>query len=225
MKPLKNKTFKIILFDIDYTLFNPQNYRQRIFDLLAYKLKHVDANILDSLENIYFKSKQNGIFIPVIFLQKLIKALGVSISPRSLFHLLWNKKIFADSLYKETKEVLNQLSKDKKLTIGILSQGYVPFQKKKIEAIKELLHKNHIHIFLNKEKGFKIISQKYKGSKLFYVDDILEFLKKAKEIDKNIITIWIKRGGFINKAKEIEDFKPDAIIDNLEEVIDIVNKN
>lgn len=224
MRSFKNKTDKVILFDIDYTLFNAQKYREILFKLLADKLKYTNIDVLNLAEDAYFKSKKDGVFIPSLFLKKIIETTGGDIPVKSLNYLFWKKDNFSNSLYKEVKKVLIELSKDKNLNIGIFSEGYNTFQKKKINAIKDFLHAEHVYVFSKKNEKLKNTIQKYKNVKLFYVDDVLQFLKKAKEINKDIVTIWIKRGRHAEETKKISNFKPDATVDNLTEVVDIVKK-
>ena len=66
---------------------------------------------------------------------------------------------------------------------------------------------------------------KYKDSKLFFVDDKLEILYSAKKHMPQVVTIWVKRGPFAQNQKPILDFNPDAQVDNLLEVVEIIKKS
>ena len=80
----------------------------------------------------------------------------------------------------------------------------------------------HIFTFKKSEKLAAIV-KRYKKNKLYIVDDKLEILFTAKSLNKNIFCIWIKRRKFATQQEEIFDFRPDATITNLREVVKIIN--
>ena len=126
-------------------------------------------------------------------------------------------------MYKETKQVLNLLSRNKLLRIGIFSTGYDRFQRKKIKEIEDFLHKEHIYIFVFKDRELSNIIKRYKTHSLYLIDDHLGILYMAKRVKKKVFTIWVKRGRFAENQKNIPKFEPDAVIENLSEVVKIVS--
>lgn len=146
-------------------------------------------------------------------------------------YTLFNTDIFKQtklqkhSVYDEVYNVLEELSKVANL--GIFSEGNINLQKTKLQQTK--IHKyfaqEHIHIVEIKEENLKRVFKKYKNNKLFLVDDKLTILYIAKKISPNVFTIWVKRGIYAEKQKPIKGFKPDAQIDNLEGLLDIVIRN
>ena len=219
------KFSKLILFDIDYTLFDSRKYREKMFKDLLNKLGHKDSEFfLKKVEETYFLSKEKGAFIPAQFVNRLIKDFNLNYSSKDLEDILWKKKIFVECLYKEAEDVLRLLSKNKNIKIGIFSGGHDVFQRKKIEAIKDFFDEEHIHVFMQKDQKLKKIINKYKGLKLYYIDDVLDFLKKAKTFNKDIVTVWIKRGRYA-REQAITDFNPDKTITNLLELIPIIKEN
>lgn len=216
----------IILFDIDYTLFDMEKFRIKMLGEIVKKIKHEAFNNLDNaLNNAYFfYRKESGTFDPKSFISYLIKKLKVKVEPEILEKAITKKSIFLGHLYEETKEVLERLSKNKLLKIGIFSGGEINFQKNKIREIEEYLHKEHMHIFTFKNKQLSSIVEKYKRHRLYLIDDFLEILHDAKKSNKNIFTVWVKRGRFAAGHKGISGFQPDATVTSLREVISIIKK-
>lgn len=219
------KFSKVALFDIDYTLFDSKKYREKIFKNLSDKLGYKDSEFfLKKIEETYYSSKEKGSFIPAQFVNRLVKDFDLSCSVKELEDILWRKEIFVECLYKEAEDVLRLLSKNKNIKIGIFSGGHDIFQRRKIEAVKDFFDEEHIHVFMQKGQELKKIIGKYKGKKLYYIDDILELLEKAKKINEEITTIWIKRGRFAKK-QAIADFHPDKTITNLIELVPVLKNN
>lgn len=128
-------------------------------------------------------------------------------------------------LYEEVLEVLTEIGRG--ATVGIFSQGETEHQLKKL--LQTNLYKQfkdeHIHIFIRKMESLPDVLLKYKGNKLFFIDDKLEVLKEVKDSDQTIFTVWIKRGEYAENAVAIPGFKPDAEMVNLRDLISIVDQN
>lgn len=219
---------KIILLDIDDTLFDVEKFRQKILRQIIKTVgyKKGTENIEKKLQEIYIASRRlTGFFNLNIFIKDLIRELNIKTKPRILESLIFKDTLFRGNLYKEAKEILNILSRKKLLRIGIFSRGYKNFQIKKIKEVENLLHKEHTYIFIFKDKKLPSIIEKYKKHKLYIVDDLLKILYTAKSLNKNVYTIWIKRGRFAETQEPIPNFTPDATITNLREVVDIVERS
>ena len=83
----------------------------------------------------------------------------------------------------------------------------------------------NVHIFDNKDANLIKIIDKYKGLKIFIIDDKLEILYSAKMYMDQLFTIWVKRGWYAENQKAIPDFIPDAEVENLSDVVRIVKSN
>ena len=128
-------------------------------------------------------------------------------------------------LFEEVKETLEQLAKV--ATLGILSQGEIAFQNKKLEKtqIKDYFLSEHTHIVAYKLDVMEEILEKYKGkAKVYFIDDWLDMLRAAKKIDPSVSTIWMKRGEYADLQEEHSDFTPDAIVENLRDVIPLIKE-
>ncbi|MCL4418618.1 HAD hydrolase-like protein [Patescibacteria group bacterium] len=217
---------KIVLFDIDYTLFNALKFRKKILSEIKERIKENKfKNIERILENAYLESRQKvGYFDPSSFIRDINKKFGSDIPEAFLDEYVKKEELF-EHLYKEVDRVLEELSKDKTLLIGIFSGGNKNFQKEKIKRQLNLFNKKHIHIFPYKKIELENMLKKYKNYKVFLIDDVLSILSKAKKIDKSIYAIWIKRGRFAKIAKKTEDFNPDKEVKNLNKIVSIINSN
>jgi len=144
---------------------------------------------------------------------------------------LFDTRAFKDSklteytIYKEVISVLENLSKIAEL--GIFSKGESEFQKIKLEktGMAKFFKEKNVHIFEDKEANLTKIIDKYKNYQIFLVDDRLGTLYSAKKHLEQVFTVWIKRGWFAENQKPIPDFKSDAEVENLSEVVKIVGSN
>lgn len=128
-------------------------------------------------------------------------------------------------LYEEVTRTLDSLNSF--VTLGIFSKGENQFQKTKLEktGLLKFFNKENIYIFKDKNANLTQVVNKYRDSKVFLVDDRLEILYFAKNNAKQIFTVWVKRGRYVESQKPIAGFTPDAKVENLEEVVRIVKSN
>lgn len=136
--------------------------------------------------------------------------------------LFKKSRLIKHQTYKEVTRVLNGLSKI--AILGIFSEGNADFQKKKLKetTIDKYFAKDHTHIGFKKIDDLKAILKRYGDRKIFFVDDKLDILFDAKKLSPEVFTIWVKRGFYAEKQKDIPGFKPDATITNLKQVIKLV---
>jgi len=136
---------------------------------------------------------------------------------------LKKSKLTSFELYDEVKDTLKSLAKI--ATLGILSQGEIAFQNKKLETtqIKDYFLAEHTHIVEYKLDVMHEILGKYKGqAHVYFIDDWLDMLRAAKKADPNVFTIWMKRGEYANSQEEHSDFTPDAVVENMQEVVPLI---
>ncbi len=131
-------------------------------------------------------------------------------------------KLKYHKIYPEVREALKRLSRI--AVLGIFSEGELDFQSKKLidTGIYDFFDKKNTHIVLSKLTDLKTVLTKYQDRKIFFVDDKLEILYETKKMLPNIFVVWMKRGIYAISQKEIIDFKPDAEVTDLRELINIV---
>lgn len=125
-------------------------------------------------------------------------------------------------VYDEAHEVLTEL---KKIAIlGIFSEGEINLQRMKLRKsnLQRYFKEEHIHIVPDKLAEIKRVLDGYRNKKIFFVDDKLTILRDANSILPSIFAIWLKRGIYAMNQKEIANFKPNAVVKNLSEVVKIV---
>lgn len=212
---------KVVLFDIDYTLFDTEQFRDKLYkgleDVLEQKVQDAGTGIYKDIR------KELGYFNPNLFLKRLAKHLKREADKEALRNVIWDEVAMRACIYPETEGTIEQLAKE--ALIGIFSKGFNTFQRAKLIAIKHFLDDQHIHVTVNKETRLPKLIKKYEGKRLYLVDDALDILSIAKKLDTNIFTIWVKRGRFAEMQEPIEGFVPDAIVLNLRTVVKIVTKN
>jgi FMN phosphatase YigB (HAD superfamily) len=125
-------------------------------------------------------------------------------------------------IYDEVLQTLQDLQKIAKL--GIFSEGVLKFQQKKLTrtAITHLFHTEHIHIVERKSDVIESVFSLYKDHKIYLVDDKLTILRDAKKFLPSLYVIWVKRGYYAEKQKPLKDFTPDAVVNNLRDVGNII---
>jgi FMN phosphatase YigB (HAD superfamily) len=144
---------------------------------------------------------------------------------------LFNTALFKQSglsefkVYGEVMQALEELCNT--VILGIFSKGAEQFQKDKLEKTEmiKFFKEENVHVFEDKNINLTQVLNKYSGSRIFLVDDILEVLQNAKKNSETIFTIWMKRGRYAENQKPIPGFIPDGEVANLAEVVRIVKSN
>lgn len=223
MEPKK----KVVIFDIDYTIFNTHAFRKNLYEFLAQKLGYTDIGpFVQVAKHIEKKTRDTvGYFKPLVFL-KLIKAeLKTDLSITELEGLFFDESLYIESLYEDARSVFQELVMKRDIPIIIFSMGEKKFQMYKLKALKEMLEVDHIHIFADKFKRLKDVLREYKNYHIFMVDDLPTVLKQAKMFNKDIVTIWVNRDKQVSEKDFVQGFKADYVIDNLVKIITIAAKN
>lgn len=215
------KKNKIVLFDIDYTLFNTAIFREKLYAAISKalninvdELKSVQQEVMDAVV------KENGYFNPEKFSIALAKKLNRESDYEIIKNALLKTDNFENNYYNETLNILKKLSAD--LTVGIFSKGFTDFQNEKIKGVQHLLDENHIYITLNKQIALPDLIEKYKDNILYLVDDALDVLYTAWKLNQSIITIWVKRGKYAMNQNPISGFKPTFEVETLTNVPSLI---
>lgn len=215
---------KIILFDIDYTLFDTELFREKLYKEIQNALCSlgIDSKTLAKAqqEAILEVREKAGYFNPKQFSLLLAKKLKLDKAEIIIEDAIFTKANFRNNYYNEVKAVLKKLGNSVKF--GIFSKGHQVLQREKLREIKHLFAADDINIAINKYTVLPDIIKKYNNFKIYIVDDTLNVLYEAKKISSNIYTVWVKRGIYAKNQKPIKNFVPDASIEDLRELISIV---
>lgn len=146
-------------------------------------------------------------------------------------YTLFDTKTFKESgltnysLYEEVLEMLEKLKGQ--VSLGIFSKGDAEFQNIKLmqTGIKDFFNQDNIHVFQDKDINIDKVLEKYKGYKIFFVDDKLSVLYAAKMQNVAVFSIWVKRGPFAENQEELKDFSPDVTVSNLSSLDEIILQN
>lgn len=218
---------KIVLFDIDYTLFNGKTFRETFHEKLAKKVPSVpQEEFTQAAEEVYLSLRSvMAHFDPSLFVESVAKHLNIKINEKEFEKDIIELSEKGEFLYEESLDVLQQLSNQKNVEIGIFSTGFFHLQKAKIAPLLHLINEEHMYILDNKQLQLLDTIQKYKNEKLFLIDDFFQLLQKAKEIDPSVVTVWMKRGRHAENIGENEVFAPDFAVETLRKVVDIVDNS
>lgn len=129
-------------------------------------------------------------------------------------------------MYQDVHDALDELAQV--ASLGIFSQGEIAFQLKKLHEtnIHHYFEEKHTYIVEDKLEVVQNLLKRYIGKgKIFIVDDRLDVLKMAKECHKDIFTIWMKRGRYVDKPRNPVQYTPDATATNLHQVVPIISTN
>ena len=217
---------KIVLFDIDYTVFNTNAFRNNLYDRLSKKLGYSDlVHFIDIAKKVGQETKdQIGYFKPQIFLKNLKEKSKKDVPMSELEDIFFDETLYIESLYEDARSVFQELVLKRNIQINIFSTGDKEFQMRKISILKEMLDEDKLHIFVDKLQRLKDVLMQYKDYHIYMIDDLPTVLKEAKHFNANITTIWINRDKKIQEKNFVKDFKVDHVIKNLEEIIPIVIK-
>jgi FMN phosphatase YigB (HAD superfamily) len=145
----------IILFDIDYTIFNTARYKKKITEYI-YHYFHLEKEKVELFDAQYQLNTQKGAGINIKDYSEKI-ANQFSLSSERIFSLIMdNRNLYLHSLYPDTLPTLTLLSKE--YTLGIFSQGYEFFQINKLKqmGVLHFFDEKYIYIFPDKIHAINI---------------------------------------------------------------------
>ena len=214
---------KVILFDIDYTLFDTTKFKKIVSEILTQKLSHLDPQIIHNIvEEVYSNVRQFGSFDPKKFAEFFVFKFPGEITEKAVEEIWYQQEIIKQAIYQEVIPTLRNLQKNQYM-LGIFSSGQTEFQLAKISLVEDFFHKDHIHIAAFKEEKLEDLLREYKEKQIVLVDDYVEVLYKAKNFLPDITAVWMKRGKFAEKAKMPQGFFPDATITDLSELLPLLD--
>lgn len=216
---------KILLLDLDNTLFRSSELRVEIYKRIAKFLSSENKSSEGVIEICNAIGKRMiidlGYFSPDIFIQELSKEIDIIGKEKKVKDLILDTEFSKGFMYTDVQDVLASLSG--KVDLGIFSQGEEDFQKSKLHSMLHFFPSQSIHFEKDKKKELERIFNTYKDFKIYYVDDRIHILEHAKKVDSGVFTVWIQRGEYANREKA-QDFQPDAIIHSLMEIVPILGK-
>ncbi|QWB99447.1 HAD-IA family hydrolase [Mycoplasmatota bacterium] len=222
---------KAIIFDLDDTLISEKDYVVSGFiavsNYVSNKVKkHTSKEIFERLQNLH-NTNPNKVF------NRMIDDLNFSseIDVKELIDVYRSHKPVI-SLFEGALPVINKL-KEQKYKLGIITDGYLIAQKKKIESlnINNLFDEIIMTDALGKEYWkpsvipFELMSKKLNVdySEMIYIGDNprKDFYVSAVY---PIITVRIKRDGYYQDSNYFQDVKEKFSINKLEEIFNIISK-
>lgn len=183
---------QIILFDIDYTLFDSDKIKGNIEKITCEFFK-IQRKVYDEVYIRYKASLQSSTdFNPESYCKFLTKKFKKE-SNGLLESFYTTGEVYKNTLYSDTSEDLKELSKNYKL--GIFSEGISRYQISKLKFCNLLpyFEKRCLYFFRRKMTGNSI---KKLPVKSIVVDDKKEVVETL--IDNGFAAIWLNRKNLIN---------------------------
>ncbi len=185
MLPIRKK---IVLFDIDGTLFDSRFFGEKVRIQFSKTLK-IDPARIEKVSSKYFENLESGTdFNPQTFIEFLEGKF--SINNAILWKIFWgNKENYKKALYPEVTKTLCQLAANNKL--GIYSQGFRKFQLHKLSqsGILDFFQKEYIFISRRKLRPSLIKSMPESSVIVDNHPGVVEKLNFAKRFN----IIWLNR--------------------------------
>lgn len=203
---------KIIFFDIDYTIYNTQAFIElktrryaKLFKLPYDEVKEKEFEAARQIVDLH------GVFVTEDYARTLAELLDVPGEWKKIFKIAVDDRLYQDSVYPETKEVLKKLERG--FHLGVFAQGDDKFQKMKLRKAKLLrfFEPELIFIFRNKTKELKKVAKKHPPFAV--VDDKADIAEAWAETGAPIV-VRVKRGRYAER--EVSTRKP-----NIREVLDL----
>lgn len=218
---------KLILLDIDNTVFDSSAYRVTLFEKICEVLDRREIKE-DFVKSCHFLAddmlRVTGMFDVEKLVDAILERFSVSKDRRDeVMEHLYKPEYTKMHVYDEVLGVLDRLNKLGE--VGILSQGEDRFQRTKLVSFLHYLSSKHIHIHSDKRSEMNRIFKQYLQNEVYYVDDMLIMLVAAKNADENVKPIWIKRGKYALTQDSIAGFVPWATVDNLSDIIELIAKD
>lgn len=216
---------KIVLFDIDHTLFDTRAYLLQCFAQLERLLaSESKLNIKSLAHEIYASQRKHAYFSPKVFSEELKLRVKTNQSLQTFENVFYNEQNLEKSLFKDTLPTLKKLS-EQNIALGIFSGGDKILQEKKLQTLYHLLHQRLIYIFdRDKHEAIREVAALYKTQKLYVVDDLLSVLAQFKSANHAVCTIWIVRSEETRLKQQKIAFNADFVVNSLSELLPIVAK-
>ncbi|MCL5798157.1 MAG: HAD hydrolase-like protein [Patescibacteria group bacterium] len=185
MLPIRKK---IVLFDIDGTLFDSRFFGERVRTQFTKTLK-IDLVEVENVSSKYFENLESGTdFHPQAFIKFLAGKLAIKNAV--LWKIFWeNEENYKKALYPEVTKTLCQLVTNNKL--GIYSQGFRKFQLHKLSQSGILDFFQKEYIFISRRKLRPSLTKSMPESSVI-VDNhpgVVEKLNSTKRFN----IIWLNR--------------------------------
>lgn len=178
---------QIILFDIDKTIFGSNSLSQ-YFAVEVSKRAKMDIGKVTEIMSTYRSTLESYTdFNPTDFLNHFADSSKEDID--LLKKIFYNKRIYKQSLYPETKFILKKLKQNFKL--GIFSEGFTDYQMSKLTNSEIIDFFNSEYIFIKRRKlNENVLNELPKNS--IIIDDKEEVVEKLFSTQK-FNPIWINR--------------------------------
>lgn len=215
---------KIVLFDIDYVIFDVGFFDKNFYKEASKVLKIDEVKLRGKSIEIIVDLVKNEHYLDIDkFINKTLEYFGKKSNKQEVEDILFRETFFKGGIYDEVHDVLLKL--ENKVDIGIFSQGDPKLQWAKVEqsGFKDYFREDLRYIIKPKKLGFiPSLIKNHKDDNVYLIDDKLNVIQEVKAKMPNAVGIWIKRGRYAENQEYTEGIAPDATVLNLSEIIPII---
>ena len=178
----------LILFDIDYTLYNTRHFIELVNPLIMSALNITPEELSQTLKDYLNTLAKSTDFLPEDFLR--ILANNYSYSYQKLHDIYFSPELYKSSLFPDTVPALQKLYPD--FNLGIFSEGFPDFQTLKLKNSGILGYFDTKYIFIyNRKTDLKILRSLPADTTI--LDDKSDVIQTIKQFP-HLKPVWINRG-------------------------------
>lgn len=183
----------IILFDIDYTLFNTQRFKKNTSEYICTKF-HISDKDMKVFDKDYRSKVKNPAGVNMKdFTEKM--AVWFSLSSINLYQLLMDtSEIFTETLYPDVLPSLTHLSEH--YVLGVFSQGHFPFQENKLKKTNIIHMFDKKHTYIHPDKTHEEHLQKIPKNAIIIDDKV----SVVDSVSKHVHAIHIDRENILGQS-------------------------
>lgn len=213
---------KVVIFDVDHTLFNTDKYLEQIFISLTEVFPNkTQEEIMIIGKEAYKNLRAVDVFSPNKYANMLRDYLHKNINTEKVVKLIEDPALLASCIYPDVRSTLEKLAKEN-ITLAIFSTGDKDLQLRKVRSIGPYFQENDIHIYLLKDIEVPTLVSQYKNSNMYVIDDHVRVLAQFAKQEIPSVKIWIDRPSVEHFSKDNDLVTPDYRITTIAEIVDIL---
>lgn len=213
---------KVVIFDVDHTLFDTDRYLEQIFINLKEVLPDMDdEEIVAAGKEAYIKLREINVFHPKRFAEILQKHINKIIDTDKVIRIIEDPTLLASCIYSDVYETLLALQKDN-IQLAVFSTGDRDLQLGKIRAVNSFFQEKDIHIYELKDIEIPQLLEQYEEKDIYVIDDHVRVLAQFAKQHIASVRILIVRPSVGYHSEDNDNFIPEYRINELSEVLAIV---
>lgn len=200
---------KVILFDIDDTLFSPSIFIENIFQLFSTKFSLDISRIREIKRNYTSTLEKSTDFDPKDFIYAL--SLETEVAYDDLYNIFWNTtSAYLPALFTDVLSLLEKMHA--RATLGIFSEGVFSYQQHKLHQVGlERFFQQEVMYFYRRKLNPESLREL--PHEAIIIDNNPDIVKTLQE--KKLHSIWLNR----KDAQVLPEIKTVSSLSDLEYLV------